>query len=116
VMEAVHSGRADVHAGTLADRFESFENGDISCVVTGIAGARAGTLVVRHDPPMTLRRPGPAPCQARRGVRNGVQNYSTPAGRNRRVDALVLPAKPLKTLAAGAGLSGPRQRISGARR
>ena len=77
VMQTALTGRADVHARPLADRLESLENGDVLCVVTGIAGARAGALVVRHDPPMTLTRPGPAPGQARRGVRNGVQKNST---------------------------------------
>src|ERR1700744_6504775 len=114
-MQAAHTGRSDVHARSLTDRLEAFENGDVLCVVTGIAGARAGTLVVRHDPPMTLTRPGPAPGTARRGVRNGVQNYSTGAGRNGVDGDLLLPAKARKTSLRERGVSDPRRRPSAAR-
>ena len=36
-MQAAEIGRADVHAGTAADRLEAFEDLDARCVVIGAA-------------------------------------------------------------------------------
>jgi hypothetical protein len=35
VMEATHTGRADVHAGAAADGLETFEDGDVLRVIAG---------------------------------------------------------------------------------
>ena len=42
VVQTARTGRADVHSGTLANRFESFENLDVVCAVV----CRCGTRVV----------------------------------------------------------------------
>ena len=42
VMEAARAGRADVHAGTLADRFQSLEDGDVLGAVGGVGLRDAG--------------------------------------------------------------------------
>ena len=70
VVQAHHAGRADVHAGALADRLEALEDGDVLCVV---AASRRSTvrrlpllceplsglsLPVANGPPMTWKRPG----------------------------------------------------------
>jgi uncharacterized NAD-dependent epimerase/dehydratase family protein len=61
VVQTTRTRRADVHAGTLTNRLKTFEDRDVLRVVTGIvAGARPGAIIVRHDPPMTLRHSGPA--------------------------------------------------------
>ena len=47
VVQAHHAGRADVHAGALADRLEALEDGDVLRVVAG--GAAVGSIgVVRR--------------------------------------------------------------------
>ena len=49
VVQAAHAGRADVHAGALADRLEALEDGDVLGVVA------AGCWLVRR-----WRRPAPS--------------------------------------------------------
>ena len=54
VVQAAHTGRADVHAGTLADRLEALEDGDVLGVV---ARALLSLLpLVPSLPAMCLRR------------------------------------------------------------
>ena len=47
VMETPRTGRADVHAGTFADRFQSLEDGDVGGAVGGV-GLRDAGVVVRQ--------------------------------------------------------------------
>jgi hypothetical protein len=43
MVETAGPGRADVHAGTAPDGFESFEDRDVFCLIAVASG--------RHDPP-----------------------------------------------------------------
>ena len=53
VVQAAFAGRADVHARTLADGFQAFEDGDVRCAVGLLAFG--GLLVVSHVAPLALR-------------------------------------------------------------
>ena len=53
VMQAAFAGRADVHARTLTDGFQAFEDGDVRCAVGLLAFG--GLLVVSHVAPLALR-------------------------------------------------------------
>ena len=49
VMQPAHAGRPDVHAGSLADRLETLEHGDVLRVVAALAGPTVELAVVlRH--------------------------------------------------------------------
>ena len=49
VVQPAHAGRADVHAGSLAHRLETLEDGDVLRVVAALAGAPVELAVVlRH--------------------------------------------------------------------
>ena len=61
VMQAAHAGRPDVHAGALADRLETLEDGDVLSVV-----CRA-VLVLRHVPPNDVKNPGSGLTDTRPG-------------------------------------------------
>src|SRR4051812_3653947 len=55
VVQAAHAGRPDVHAGALADRLQTLEDGDVLSVVC------PGLLVLRHMPPNDVKNPGSGP-------------------------------------------------------
>ena len=82
VMQSPRAGGADVHAGPLAHRLQTFEHGDVAGVVAGgrslLAACSAGLLVARHQPPAHMRNPDAAPIGlAGRGVVTALQNNST---------------------------------------
>ena len=54
VVQAAHAGRADVHAGPLADGLEALEDGDVLGVVGAVrCGLRGVVFRLRHMPPIT---------------------------------------------------------------
>ena len=67
VVQPAHAGRADVHAGTLADGLEAFENRDVLGVVARwlllsvgwVAGAQGSLSSTQATPRRDDHRPGP---------------------------------------------------------
>src|SRR4051794_14327470 len=62
VVQAAHPGGPDVHAGALADRFETLEDGDVLSVVG------PAVLVLRHVPPNDVKNPGSGLADTRPGL------------------------------------------------
>ena len=59
VVQAARAGRADVHAGTLADRLETLQDGDVLGVITRFRLLVVAVVVGSHDAfRLHMRRPG----------------------------------------------------------
>src|ERR1700732_3587150 len=89
VVQSALAGRADVHAGAQADRLEPFENGDVLCVVVGVA---TRGVVSQKGPPNTWLCPGRHRVEAAPGHVESV--YRTIAHRG----AVTAPGGPRKRL------------------
>src|SRR4051812_1412832 len=61
MVEATHAGGPDVHAGALADRLETLQDGDVLSVVC------PAVLVLRHMPPNDVKNPGSGLTDTRPG-------------------------------------------------
>src|SRR4029079_18393276 len=59
VVQAAHTGRADVHAWTLADRLETLQDGDVLGVLTRFRLQFVAVVVGSHGAfRLHMRRPG----------------------------------------------------------
>ncbi len=78
VMKAARTRGPDVHAGTLANRLESLEDGDVLCVVTCLLLWAPSAVVVSQRSSDDIETPRDRASVWRAGAsKAGVQNNST---------------------------------------